>query len=207
MISNLKKLVLTSWELQTDLGFIIQWILVTVVGFLVSLIWIEIGERPDLGGLEGAIGGLMISFAQWWVLKHHISHSWRWIFIHVLIWTIIGLTPIGLLGWIVPRTLHLTPRIVDGVIEGVKLGLCLSLGQWWVLRTEVFQAWRWIIASGLSWGIALPIGWMFGGILRQGTSFFLGDVLGLVLVWTIVAGMTGTALTRLLWYPIKQNDG
>jgi hypothetical protein len=206
MISNLRKLVFESWEFKTDLGFIIQWILVTVGGFLVSLIWIEIGERPDLGALDGAIGGLVISLAQWFVLKHHICQSWRWIFIHVLIWTIIGLTPMGLLGWIVPRTLHLTPRMVYGVIEGVKLGLGLSLSQWWVLRTEVFQAWRWIIASVISWGIALPIGWMFGGILRQGTSFFLGDVLGLVLVWTMVAGMTGTALTRLLWYPIRQND-
>ncbi|CAD5954154.1 hypothetical protein PCC9214_02749 [Planktothrix tepida] len=200
------KWVYENWDLETDLGFIIQWIFVTLAGFLVSLIWIEIGERPDLGALEGAVGGLIISVSQWFVLKDHISQSWRWIFVHVLIWTIIGLTPIGLLGWVIPRTLNLTPRIVYGVIEGAKLGLCLSIGQWWVLRTEVLKPWRWIIASVLSWGIALPIGWMFGGILRQGTSFFLGDVLGLVLVWTIVAGMTGIALTRLLWYPVRSGN-
>ncbi|MBE9142422.1 hypothetical protein [Planktothrix mougeotii] len=200
------KWVYKNWDLETDLGFVIQWIFVTWMGFLVSLIWIEIGERPDLGALEGALGGLIISVAQWFVLKDHISQSWRWIFVHVLIWTIIAFTPIGLLGWVVPRTLNLTPRIIYGVIEGVKLGLCLSLGQWWVLRTEVLKPWRWIVASVLSWGIALPIGWMFGGILRQGTSFFLGDVLGLVLVWTIVAGMTGIALTRLLWYPVRPGN-
>jgi hypothetical protein len=200
------KWVCDNLDLQTDLGFILQWMFVTLVGFVVSLIWIEIGEKPDLGALEGAIGGLIISLAQWFILKQYISQSWRWIFVHVFIFSIIALTPLGLLGWVAPRTLNLTPRIVYGLIEGVKLGLCLSLGQWLVLRTEVFHAWRWIVASIISWGVALPIGWIFGGMMRQGTSFFLGDVLGLVLVWIIVAALNGIALTRLLWYPIKPND-
>ncbi|VXD21005.1 hypothetical protein [Planktothrix paucivesiculata] len=200
------KWVYDNLDIQTDLGFILQWMFVTLVGFLVSLIWIEIGERPDLGALEGAIGGLIISLAQWFVLKQYITQSWRWIFIHVFLWSIIAFTPLGLLGWVTPRTLSLTPRIIYGLIEGVKLGLCLSLGQWLVLRTEVFHAWRWMIATTLAWGIALPIGWMFGAMIRQGTSFFLGDVLGLFLVWTIVAGLGGIALTRLLWYPLKPSD-
>lgn len=184
-------------DVQTDLGFVLQWIFVTIAGFLVSLLWIEIGERPDLGVLEGAIGGLIISVAQWFVLKQYIYQSWRWIFIHIFLWSIIAATPLGLIGWVTPRTLNLTSRMTYGLIEGVKLGLCLSLGQWWVLRTEVFHAWRWILASVVSWGVALPIGWIFGSLMRQETSFFLGDVLGLLLVWTIAAGLGGTALTRL----------
>lgn len=192
------------WE--TESGFICQWTFSTLVGFLVSLIWIEIGERPDLGSLDGAIGGFIISLAQWFILKDHIPHPWRWIFVNVLTWTIIGFTNIGVLGWVAPRTLNLTTRIVYGVIEGIKMGTCLGLGQWWVLRTEVFKPWRWIIASLLSWGVALPIGWMVGGILRQTTGFFLGDVIGLAVAWTIIGLMTGVALVRLLWYPVRLDN-
>jgi hypothetical protein len=45
----------------------------------------------------------------------------------------------------------------------------------------------------------LSVGWAFGGVMRQTTQLFLADVLGLTLTWTIVAGMTGIALVRLLW--------
>ena len=84
------KWVCDNLDLQTDLVFILQWMFVTLVGFVVSLIWIEIGEKPDLGALEGAIGGLIISLAQWFILKQYISQSWRWIFVHVFIFSIIA---------------------------------------------------------------------------------------------------------------------
>ena len=40
------KWVCDNLDLQTDLVFILQWMFVTLVGFVVSLIWIEIGEKP-----------------------------------------------------------------------------------------------------------------------------------------------------------------
>ena len=47
----------------------LQWVLVTTVGFLLSLYWVEIGERSDIRATEGAIGGIAIGLAQWLVLK------------------------------------------------------------------------------------------------------------------------------------------
>ncbi|NER32009.1 MAG: hypothetical protein F6J89_31485, partial [Symploca sp. SIO1C4] len=41
-----------------------QWVLVTLASFLVSLLLIEIGERPDIGTFEGVIGGSLIGLGQ-----------------------------------------------------------------------------------------------------------------------------------------------
>ena len=40
--------------IKTDCGFWLQWILVTLAGFLISLCWIEIDVRPHIKATEGA---------------------------------------------------------------------------------------------------------------------------------------------------------
>ena len=47
----------------------LQWIFVTLIGFLASLYWLEVGERPDLNAIDGAVGGAVIGAAQWWVIR------------------------------------------------------------------------------------------------------------------------------------------
>lgn len=188
-----------SYTIKTQSGFWLKWICVTVIGFVVSLIWIEIGERPDLGVLEGAIGGLIIGCAQWYVLRQYIYQPWEWIIVNLVSWSLLGLSDFGAIGWVAPRTLDILLRIFYGSLDGFRTGIWIGLWQWYALRSQIPRAWKWIFVSPLCWTVGLSIGWTFGGLMRQATDLFLGDVLGLTLGWAIVGGMTGFALIRLLW--------
>ncbi len=132
----------------------------------------------------------IIGFAQWLVLRRHLSSAWWWIFASLLGWGVIGLSSFGFIGWFAPRTLGLFPRLVYGVIDGATLGLILGMAQWWVLRQYVSKAWGWIFANILYWSISLAVGWIVGGILRHFTHLFLSEVVGLGITWMLVAGLT-----------------
>lgn len=179
-------------------GFGIQWTIHTLIGFLLSLLLIEIGERPDIGVLEGLIGGTIMGILQWMVLRPHLKQSGWWIAISAISWAIMGWSGLGAIGWIAPRTLNISVRLLYGFWEGAKVGFVLGVGQYVLLSHQVPQAWRWIIASVLDWAIALACGWALGGLLRLQFSQFLGDVIGLGCVWLLVGGLTGFALTLLL---------
>lgn len=183
---------------KTGWGFWLQWVFVTLVGFLVSLLWIEIGERPDITALEGAIGGAAIGFAQWLVLRQYLPHVWGWIFTSAIAWGLMAGSDVGALGWVAPRTLQIAPRLVYGIVNGAMVGAVVGVGQWFVMRSQVPQAWRWIFASTVYWGIGLAIGWTCGGVLRLVFNQFLGEVMGLTVTWVLVAGLTGIALILLL---------
>jgi hypothetical protein len=184
--------------IETSGSFCLQWLLVTLLGFVASLFWIEIGERPDIGAVEGIIGGALIGFAQWLVLRRHLSSAWWWIIVSFLGWGVMGLSSFGVIGWFAPRTMRLFPRLVYGVIDGATLGLILGMAQWWVLRQYVSKAWGWIFTNSLNWSISLAVGWIVGGLLRRFTQMFLSEVLGLGVTWMLVAGLTGISLIRLL---------
>ena len=184
--------------IKTSGSFCLKWLLVTLLGFVASLFWIEIGERPDIGVLEGIIGGTIIGFTQWLVLRRHLSSAWWWIIASLLGWGVMGLSSFGVIGWFAPRTMRLFPRLVYGIVDGATLGLILGMAQWWVLRQYVTQAWGWIFANSLNWSISLAVGWIIGGILRHFTHLFLSEVVGLGVTWMLVAALMGMTLIRLL---------
>ncbi|MEQ8462981.1 hypothetical protein [Coleofasciculus sp. E1-EBD-02] len=184
--------------IETSCSVWLQWLLVTLLGFVASLFWIEIGERPDINMIEGIIGGTIIGFAQWLVLRRYLSSAWWWIIASLLGWGVMGLSSFGVIGWFAPRTMRLFPRLVYGVVDGATLGLILGMAQWWVLRQYVSKAWGWIFTNTLYWAISLAVGWIVGGLLRRFTQMFLSEVLGLGVTWMLVAGLTGITLIRLL---------
>lgn len=186
--------------IQIECGFRFQWFLATIVGFLVSLCFVEIGERPDIGPVEGAIGGAAIGLAQWFVLRQQFSQALWWVLVNAAIWGLMGSSSLGALGWVTPSTLSVPLRAIYGTIDGVQLGALIGVAQWLVLRQQVDNAWRWIVASTVSWSLGLVIGWSLGAVLRQVTDLFLGDVIGLALVWVVVAVVTGFALIGLKGY-------
>ncbi|HBB31216.1 MAG TPA: hypothetical protein DDZ80_16420 [Cyanobacteria bacterium UBA8803] len=179
-------------------AFWLRWLAVTLGGFLASLFWIEIGERPDIGLIEGMLGGATIGFAQSLVLRRHFSPAWWWGLANMLSWGLIGFSIFGATGWIAPRSLNLALRLFYGIINGAQIGFVLGVGQWLVLRLQVPNAWRWIAASTLCWSIGLAVGWIVGGILRLVTHLFLGEVVGLAVAWIVVGATTGLALIFLV---------
>lgn len=179
-------------------GFWLQWVLATVGGFGLSLLLIEIGERPDMGVWSGAIGGGAIGLGQWLVLRGRMKKAWWWILAGIVGWALIGVSDLGALGWVAPRTMKIPLRLIVGFTDGLQIGCGLGALQWLVLCRKVRKAWLWTLVSTGSWAIGLAIGWGVGGMLRLETNFFLGDVLGLAIAWLVVGGLTGVALVSLL---------
>lgn len=63
---------------KTQFSFTLQWTIATLSGFLVSLLFIEIGEKPDLGILQAMIGGLAIALAQT-IMLTNTSFYLKWV--------------------------------------------------------------------------------------------------------------------------------
>jgi hypothetical protein len=191
-------LVLNQPGQKLDYRFCWQWIAGNLLGFLISLYWLEIGERAALKGLEGAIGGTVIGLVQWLILRRWCTQAGWWVLASTLCWSILGASKLGALGWVVPQTSSTLLRLFYGLVDGMKMGVILGVGQWLVLRQCLTPARAWILISLLAWAIALGGGWVVGGWLHAATGLFLGEVVGLALVWLIMALMTGVGLAQLL---------
>ena len=55
-----------------SLNFTFKWVFATFLGFLLSLLMIEVSEKPDMSVLEAAIGSLTISIPQSYLLRQSI---------------------------------------------------------------------------------------------------------------------------------------
>ncbi|MEM9244598.1 MAG: hypothetical protein AAGA67_02465 [Cyanobacteria bacterium P01_F01_bin.153] len=178
-------------------GFWLQWILVTLIGFLVSLYWVEVGGTPDLNAVEGVIGGAAIGVAQWCVIRQKFPKAWWWMLVSVVGWGVLGLSHIGAVGWTAPSTSNIYLRILYGVLKGAQVGLLMGIAQWLVLRMCVPKAEQWILASVAGWAFGLSLGWSVGEMLHRITGIFRGEVAGLFFSWSVVAVVTGSILVKL----------
>lgn len=116
--------------------FWFQWVLVTILGFLVSLCLVEINVRPNVGAMSGAIGGAVIGLAQGMLLKPRVSIA-GWVLASLISWSLIGSSNLGAIGWVAPRTLNLGIRATFGVLDGSLVGALIGVGQWFILRQQV----------------------------------------------------------------------
>ncbi|MBD2292303.1 hypothetical protein H6G06_02095 [Anabaena sphaerica FACHB-251] len=180
------------------LNFILLWSFATLSGFLLSLLLIEIGEKPDVGVLEAAIGGLAIALPQSYLLRQTILPL-GWIISTLLGWVLITAMGVGAVGWFVLSTEFLYYRIFFGIISGGIGGLVIGLAQWWLaIPSSVSWGWSWMFLSSASWAIALSIGSVTGIFLRRLTQLFLGEIVGLAITWLVVGILTGISAYRLL---------
>jgi hypothetical protein len=175
---------------KTGLGFTVQWIIATFGGFLLSLLLIEIGEKPDIGILHALIGGLAIALPQAAVIRHPTLSIW-WIWSSILGWTVITATGVGAVGWTAIANDSIPMRVLYGTIMGGIAGFALGIFQWMAIRQEHPSAWQWIQISNITWAIAVPVGSIVGFVLHSLTQYFLGEVIGLTITWLIVATITG----------------
>ena len=177
-------------------GFWLRWVLFSLIGFLASLLFVEVGIRPYVGWLPGAIGGTVTGLAQWLALRNTFSGARWWLIISVITWGLLGASDLGALGWIAPRSEILVVRAIVGIIDGAQIGFLLGLGQWLVLRSLPKAHW-WILLNSLAWAIGLSCGWTVGGVFYAIAHLFIYEVLGLALAWVVVGGITGVALVGL----------
>ncbi|MBE8985811.1 hypothetical protein [Nostoc sp. LEGE 12450] len=179
---------------NTRFSFTLLWTIATCGGFLLSLLFIEVGDQADVGVVEAAIGGFAIALPQGCLLKEPVFCI-RWILSSLLGWSIITAIGIGAVGWIVPSIQILPLRILSGAIYGALGGLGIGLTQWLAIPQPV--AWRWIFVSSVSWAVAVPVGSTVGMILHDSTQLFLGEVIGLAITWLLVGILTGMNAHKL----------
>ncbi|MEL4894223.1 hypothetical protein [Crocosphaera sp. Alani8] len=163
-----------------------------------SLVWVQIGEVDDLKLLQAMIGVTIIACFQALVLSRFMPHPWLWILSTFVAWLLMGESSLGLIGWFAPRTELTMVRLTTGLMLGGTAGLWIGCWQWFILKSFIHKSYLWIFISSITWSFALSGGWMVGGILHSITHLFLGEVIGLVLVWTLVGMQTGIALSYLL---------
>lgn len=190
------------WRLQpaalmAGVAWWLGWTALTWLAFLVSLLFIEIGESR-LSLPNALLGGGIVGVAQWRMLHSYLRDSRWWIVVSVLSWGALGLFPVGAVGWIAPATPNPWLRGIFGLLYGAYAGLILGIGQWAVLRPQVVRAWRWIPLSAGIWAGAIALGWVVGGSLRAASNLFVGEVVGLMVAWGAIAALTGIGLVGLL---------
>ena len=101
----------------------LQWTMVTLIGFLFSLIWIEIGEPPDLQILQGMMGATIIGLFQSLLLSSLFPHAWLWILATLIPWGFISGSQLGVIGWFAPRTDLIMVRLTTGLMLGGMTGI------------------------------------------------------------------------------------
>ncbi|MGB3294839.1 MAG: hypothetical protein WBB01_17790 [Phormidesmis sp.] len=174
------------------------WAALTWLAFLFSLLFIEIGEKGGVSVADGLLGGALLGFAQWRILRPYLRHGHRWIIANLLGCGVLALLPVGLIGWIAPGTTSLWLRGLSGIFYGAYAGLVLGASQWAVLRHQVADAWRWIPLSAGTWAVAIALGWLIGGELRAASHLFVSEVVGLIVAWAAISALSGLAITWLL---------
>ncbi|MEL6776416.1 MAG: hypothetical protein AAFO06_04100 [Cyanobacteria bacterium J06597_16] len=175
------------------------WTGLTWLAFLVSLLFVEVGEKHDVSVVESLLGGLLIGLAQWQVLRPYLREAHRWIGTSALSWGALALFHIGAIGWMAPDTPSLMVRGLVGLGYGGYVGGLIGIGQWWVMRPQVVRAWRWIPLSGGIWAVAIALGWTIGGSLRAVSNLFVAEVVGLVLAWGAIAALSGIGIVGMLY--------
>ncbi len=183
--------------IKTELRFIWRWTIATLSGFLLSLFVIEIGEKQDISVFQAAFGGLAIALSQSLILRQPIF-SYQWVLSSLLGWAIITATGIGAVGWIISTTQVWPVRLLWGAFDGAIAGFGIGFAQWLAIYQQMPSAWRWIFISAASWFVAVPVGSAVGSILHHFTQLFLGEVVGLVITWLVVAILTGINAYKLL---------
>jgi hypothetical protein len=183
--------------LDARLQFTLVWTFATFSAFLVSLLFIEIGETPDVGILQAAIGSFLIAFAQTFVLKYRIFPGW-WMLSIPTAWVVMTIIGIGAIGWVVPSTNVFLFRISKGLIQGILGGIAIGFAQWLAIRKQYPSSHQWIQINCVAWAVAMPIGSLIGMFLHEITQVFFAEILGLAVTWLLVSFFTGFHAYRLL---------
>ncbi len=171
--------------------FTLQWAIATFGGFLLSLLLIEIGEKPDINVLQGAVGGLLVALPQAFILRGRLKNPWLWVWSSLAGWVFVTTAGIGAVGWMVLSTQVLLLRVVYGVILGAIAGFSMGLAHWFAIQQHSPLALQWVLISSVSWALGVGIGSTVGGLLYHLTQLFLGEVVGLAVTWFVVAVFTG----------------
>lgn len=172
-----------------DRGFIINWILLSVIGlvlgttahrFVFSLIFSLVGGGLLGKAIEGAVIGGAIGVVQMLSLPALLKPGWGWAAGSAMGWGI-GWS----LGWSYGWQLLGGFSLVYAAI-GLFAGGLSGLLQWPLLRGHLSWSFMWIVASAVGWGIGLAVGMFVRGGFGWPLAAAISSALtGAVLYWLL----------------------
>ncbi|MGD2253818.1 MAG: hypothetical protein PVF70_12965 [Anaerolineales bacterium] len=130
------------------------------------------------------ITALIAGVVQWLVLRWHVPWARRW-----LVATAIGVM-LGILAGL---------SVGRGPLGWGILGALIGLAQWFVIRRVLPDAYWWIVVSivGMVLGEQLtPNRLAFSGVVVRGLPQLVIQLLGPILIWAILSGITLWALSQ-----------
>ena len=205
-------------------GFLLWWVVATIVGVAVGEVvsgfvgtavdevvsgalgegvgWHWVGLRI----VDGAVYGGVLGILQWLVLRRHMTGVGWWVMASVAGWGVArvmlsagGLDAVdavfGVVSGVVSEALVMrVVGVVFGVVDGVVYGLVVGVLQWLVLRRQMAETGRWVVASVVGWvGFGIvdqAVDWVgYGTVVQE-----VGEVVGPAMYGVI----TGIVLVQLL---------
>lgn len=182
---------------RNTIGLWLGWTLATFLGMLLGhLLLIPLVDAVDLGFariISPLLGGGLVGFAQWLVLRGFLTSSSDWVLAGGAGWA--AAYAIGLLV-----VQNLSGSFFIGLVAYLLFGVIVASLQWPVLRREIPNIWAWILANVLGWTSGFFISqylidlWFGSGsssqvlvtaVLSGVSGLTAGAVTGLALVWIV----------------------
>jgi hypothetical protein len=165
-----------NWVPRANL--LIYWILVTALGgAIVYPVGFWLGgaalegliSRPLLaflyfaGPLGGALGGAVVGFCQWFILRRGIPRIHTWVLVTILSWVIGIMVTIGLFAWLIPEGLNYFTLILPFIFGGAAVG---------IIQSQFFRNW---VVERTWWVLAVASGWVLGWVSGLGLVGIFGQ--------------------------------
>ena len=183
---------------RNEFGLWLGWTLATavgmLVGFLPSLLLINVLDLQWSRVVIPLLAGFLIGLAQWAVLRNYLVNSHDWILAGGTSWAVgyaIGLFLIN----------TLSGTALGGLIGFALFGAIVAAVQWPILRREIPHISSWIIANMLGWTAGFYLSQVFltlffsnvpainpvvsTAFISVVTGLVAGAITGLALVWIV----------------------
>lgn len=186
------------WTINCTIGELLGIACAGGIAFLVNSI---IGDPIDIGSkiivliammFAGLVEGAVLGYFQWKVLvtKFPKMSQKEWLFFTILV---------GVLGWFLGMlpSLFLIPEssyesgangsinysspfiyAILSISMGLILGAIFGLFQWFSLRKYAVNAYQWIIANALGWGLGLGWIYIFASIPDEKSTLLFNIIMG-----------------------------
>jgi hypothetical protein len=173
------------WTLATALGMLL--------GFLPSLLLVNILDLPWARIIVPLLAGFLIGLAQWAVLRNYLVESYDWVLAGGASWAV-GYT----LGLFLINSLSGTG--LAGFLGFALFGFIVAIVQWPLLRREIPNVWSWILANVIGWALGFYAGQLSlnlfftdpainpvvsTSVVSVASGLVAGAITGLALVWIV----------------------
>jgi len=181
---QLGKYFLLNWTLANAIGWLVGFISAIILSYLV----VNIFYQKETNLVLGLCIGVIVGYAQWFVLKRKFKISYLWILVSTICMGIPFIVEVimdesGYKITYFQGNYEFLGRLIFGLVVGLLIGLL----QMQYLKPYFKRAACWIVASSVGWGIC----WLASSIPMP--LAILGIILGGVLLGLI----TGYSIIRM----------